>query len=64
MQIIIHPLHTDIDNYILNLLADSISNEFRGCNVTIGPTLKFNIQIFIDKGRNQLKLQELITLAF
>ena len=47
MQIIIHPLQTDVDYDILILLADSISNEFRGLNVTIGPTLKFNIQIFI-----------------
>ena len=47
MQIIIHPLQTDVDYDILILLADSISNEFRGSNVTIVPTLKFYIQIFI-----------------
>ncbi len=60
MQIIIHPLQTDVDYDILILLDDSISNEFRGLNVTIGPTLKFNIQIFIDKGRNQLNSRDLL----
>ena len=49
MEIIIHPLQTDVDSDILRLLADSISNEFSGSTVSIGPTYKFNINNFIDK---------------
>lgn len=48
----------------MNLLHGAISNEFRGSNVTIGYTLKFNIQIFIDKGRDQLKSPDLLHSLF
>jgi len=64
MQIIIHPLQADVDNDILRLLADSISNEFSGSTVSIGPTLKINIHIFIDKGRNQIKSPDLLHFLF
>jgi archaemetzincin len=60
MHILIHPLQTDVDNDILNLLADSISKEFSGSGVAIGPTYKFNIQIFIDISRNQVKSPDLL----
>ncbi|MDX1373561.1 MAG: hypothetical protein R3321_13900, partial [Nitrososphaeraceae archaeon] len=65
MEIIIHPIQTDvIDNDILKLLSDCISNEFSGSTVSIGSTYKFNIQIFIDKGRNQLNSPDLLHYLF
>ena len=65
MEIIIHPLQTDVvDNDILRLLADSISNEFSDSTVSIGPTYKFNIDIFIDKSRNQLNSPDLLHSLF
>ena len=54
MEIIIqrsNKLHIDI----LNLLVDSISKEFANSKVTINPLLKFDINDFISKGRNQLR---------
>jgi predicted Zn-dependent protease len=61
MQIIIQPIEKDIDNNILNLLSDSISTEFNNVNnVTIAPTLKIDIQNFIDKSRNQLRSTDLL----
>jgi archaemetzincin len=59
MQIIIQPIEKDIDNNILNLLSDSISSEFND-NVTVAPTLKVDIQNFIDKSRNQLRSTDLL----
>jgi archaemetzincin len=59
MQIIIQPIEKDIDNNILNLLSDYISAEFND-NVTVAPTLKVDIQNFIDKSRNQVKSTDLL----
>ena len=59
MQIIIKSIEKDIDNNILNLLSDSISSEFND-NVTIAPTLKVDIQNFIDKSRNQVRSTDLL----
>jgi predicted Zn-dependent protease len=59
MQIIIQPIEKDIDNNILNLLSDSISAEFND-NVTVAPTLKVDIQNFIDKSRNQVRSTDLL----
>jgi archaemetzincin len=61
MQVIIQPIEKDIDNNILNLLSDSISAEFNNVNnVTVAPTLKVDIQNFIDKSRNQLRSTNLL----
>jgi len=61
MQIIIKPIEKDIDNNILKLLSDSISAEFDNVNnVTVAPTLKLDIQNFIDKSRNQLRSTDLL----
>lgn len=59
MQIIIQPIEKDIPTNILNLLSDSISSEFND-NVTITPTLKVDIQNFIDKSRNQVRSTDLL----
>ena len=53
MQIIIQPIEKDIDNNILKLLYDSISAEFD--NVIVAPTLKIDIQNFIDRRKNQIR---------
>ena len=55
MEIILQPIEKDISNDILNLLYNSISTEFHNVNVTIAPTLKVDIQNFINKQRNQLQ---------
>ncbi|HEX6294564.1 MAG TPA: archaemetzincin [Nitrososphaeraceae archaeon] len=59
MQIIIQPIEKDINNDILNLLSDSISAEFND-NVTVAPTLKVDIQNFIDRNRNQVRSTDLL----
>ena len=59
MQIIIQPIEKDIPTSILNLLSDSISEEFNN-NVTVAPTLKVDIQNFIDRNRNQLRSTNLL----
>ena len=57
MQIIIQPIEKDIDNNILNLLSDSTyPGEFDNVNnVIVAPTLKVDIQNFIDRNKNQLR---------
>jgi archaemetzincin len=59
MEIIIQSL-IELDNDILNLLTDSISKEFTNTKVIINPILKFDIQDFIDKHRNQLRSSDLL----
>jgi archaemetzincin len=59
MEIIIQPL-IELDNDILNLLTDSISKEFSNSKLTINPILKFDIEDFIDKQRNQLRSSDLL----
>jgi len=59
MKIIIQPL-IELDNDILNLLTDSISKEFTNSKVTINPILKFDVQDFIDKHRNQIRSSDLL----
>ena len=56
MQIIIQPIEKDIDNNILKLLYDSISAEFD--NVIVAPTLKIDIQNFINGMDNCLFKQK------
>ncbi len=58
MQIIIQPIEKDIDNNILKLLSDSISAEFD--NVIVAPTLKIDIQNFIDRSKNQIRYTDLL----
>jgi hypothetical protein len=58
MQIIIQPIEKDIDNNILKLLYDSISAEFD--NVIVAPTLKIDIQNFIDRRKNQIRSTNLL----
>ena len=58
MQIIIQPIEKDIDNNILKLLYDSISAEFD--NVIVAPTLKIDIQNFIDRRKNQTRSTDLL----
>jgi hypothetical protein len=58
MQIIIQPIEKDIDNNILKLLYDSISAEFD--NVIVAPTLKIDIQNFIDRRKNQIRSTDLL----
>ena len=58
MQIIIQPIEKDIDNNILKLLSDSISGEFD--NVIVAPTLKIDIQNFIDRRKNQIRSTDLL----
>ena len=58
MQIIIQPIEKDIDNNILKLLSDSISPEFG--NVIVAPTLKIDIQNFIDRSKNQIRSTDLL----
>jgi len=58
MQIIIQPIEKDIDNNILKLLYDSISAEFD--NVIVAPTLKIDIQNFIDRSKNQIRYTDLL----
>ncbi|HSF50243.1 MAG TPA: hypothetical protein VLA74_05720 [Nitrososphaeraceae archaeon] len=61
MEIVIHPIQTELeDEDILDLFADSISREFTSSNVTIGPTLEFNIHGLIDKPRNQIRSPDLL----
>ena len=60
MQIIIQSIEKDIDNNILNLLSVSISEEFNNITVTVAPTLKVDIQNFIDRNRNQLRSTDLL----
>ena len=59
MQIIIQPIENDINTNILNLLSDSLSVEFNN-NVIVAPTLKIDIQNFINKSRNQLRSADLL----
>jgi archaemetzincin len=59
MEIIIQPL-IELDNNILNLLTESISKEFTNSKVIINPILKFDIEDFIDKHRNQLRSFDLL----
>jgi len=58
MEIIIQPIEKDIDNNILKLLYDSISAEFD--NVIVAPTLKIDIQNFIDRRKNQIRSTDLL----
>jgi hypothetical protein len=58
MQIIKQPIEKDIDNNILKLLSDSISAEFD--NVIVAPTLKIDIQNFIDRSKNQIRSTDLL----
>lgn len=58
MQIIIQPIEKDIDNNILKLLYDSIAAEFD--NVIVAPTLKIDIQNFIDRRKNQIRSTDLL----
>jgi hypothetical protein len=58
IQIIIQPIEKDIDNNILKLLYDSISAEFD--NVIVAPTLKIDIQNFIDRRKNQIRSTDLL----
>ena len=58
MQIIIKPIEKDIDNNILKLLSDSISGEFD--NVIVAPTLKIDIQNFIDRRKDQIRSTDLL----
>ncbi|HEY6587911.1 MAG TPA: hypothetical protein VIY98_06430 [Nitrososphaeraceae archaeon] len=58
IQIIIQPIEKDIDNNILKLLYDSISAEFD--NVIVAPTLKIDIQNFIDRRKNQIRYTDLL----
>ena len=58
MQIIIQPIEKDIDNNILKLLSDSISAEFD--HVIVAPTLKIDIQNFIDRRKNQNRYTDLL----
>ena len=61
MQIIIQPIEKDINNNILNLLSNSVSAEFNNVNdVIIAPTLKVDVQNFIDRNRNQLRSTDLL----
>jgi archaemetzincin len=55
MEIILQPIEKDIGNDILNLLYDSLSTAFNKVNVTIAPTLKVEIQNFMNRQRNQIK---------
>src|SRR6187200_1132703 len=55
MEIILQPIEKDIANDILNLLYDSLSTAFNNINVTIAPTLKVEIQNFMNRQRNQIK---------
>jgi archaemetzincin len=59
MEIIIQPL-IELDNDILNLLTNSISKEFSNSKLTINPILKFDIEDFIDKQRNQLRSSDFL----
>lgn len=59
MEIIIQPL-SKLDNDILNLLGESISKEFAKSKVIINSILKFDIQDFIDKRRNQLRSSDFL----
>jgi archaemetzincin len=59
MEIIIQP-SDKLDNDILNLLADSISKEFVNSKVTINPLLRFDIDDFISKHRNQLRSSDFL----
>ena len=58
MQIIKQPIEKDIDNNILKLLSDSISAEYD--NVIVAPTLKIDIQNFIDRSKNQIRSTDLL----
>ena len=61
MQIIIQPIEKDINNNILNLLSNSISAEFNNVDdVIVAPTLKVDVQKFIDRNRNDLTLSHLL----
>ncbi len=55
MEIILQPIEKDIGNDILNLLYDSLSTAFNKVNVKIAPTLKVEIQKFMNRQRNQIK---------
>ena len=60
MEIIIQP-SSKLDNDILNLLSDSISIEFNNVNnVIVAPTLKVDVQNFIDRNRNQIRSPNLL----
>jgi archaemetzincin len=59
MEIIIQPLEK-LDNDILNLLVESISKEFVNTKVSINPLLKFDIDDFISKYRNQLRSSDFL----
>ena len=60
MDIIIQPSSDKLDNDILNLLADSLSKEFANSKITINPLLKFDIDDFISKRRNQLRSSDFL----
>ena len=55
MEIILQTIEKSIGNDILNLLYDSLSTAFNKVNVTIAPTLKVEIQNFMNRQRNQIK---------
>ena len=60
MDIIIQPSSDKLDNDILNLLVDSISKEFVNSKVNINPLLRFDIDNFISKHRNQLRSSDFL----